>query len=176
MHWDGVLSHLGVINLLCGERPGGECPCLSTSYARSSAQNNTWETTARVVLFIYIFIYLNYESQAGTLYVAKLQGNPPASAGIGYVSHYDWLLQHPFNRALSRSGNCQNKVQKWSHWGTLRARETTPRKQGKNLVTSVSPNMELFSECFCVPPGVADRSELTSDYLLRPALLLGLYG
>lgn len=93
MRWDRVLSHLGVINLLCGERQGSQCPRLSTSYARKSAQNNTWKTTAGVIfLFIYIFIYLNYEGQAGALYVAKLQGNPPASAGIVDVSHHAWLL------------------------------------------------------------------------------------
>lgn len=45
--------------------------------------------------------------------------------------------------------------------------EQTPGKRNESLVTFVPLQQRLFLECvFVLPPGVANRSGLTSDYYL----------
>ena len=50
----------------------------------------------------------------------------------------------------------------------LSACEKTPRKQDKNLVTSVSSKHKMFLECvFALFPGVVDRSGFTSAFVIH---------
>lgn len=67
-------------------------------------------------------------------------------------------------------------VQEWSHARRiLSACGKTPRKQ-ESRDLSFFQNKEYSSECAFVPlPGVAERSELTSDHSLQRATVIGSY-
>lgn len=66
---------------------------------------------------------------------------------------------------------CQNSVQEWSRVSTC---EKTPGKQDKSLVTSISSKHAIVLGICFGTFGVAGKSEFTSDYSLKLAMMTSL--